>query len=508
MVTKFKSNQVFERNITFTRIVAFLVVLGCLLPGWLAYYQSESFVFVNAWDEETYLSMQGALGASVLPGYYISYLNYILNVVGVSGAVQNLIFDTLLLPGAILFIALALKRFNVGRYKEFELAVVICLSSVLFNYANPLTGMVLGPYNGSALFMAGWEYYPSILRTPNPQFTFFLVALTVYVFSRCRKWWLLLLPLPLMYYYVAVPYLIFIGSCAFNFLFSRNNILTGSGRVFASLVVSYFFVCAALVVLFYVQGLYSPGNPIRYNSFIFYESRFPQVPLYLLVLVGLFGGALALKLIVINVRTVQILFFLAGSALATVNVHVVSGFMLSQKNYYDYGVSLILGVFLTFLISQVRFRKFREFLLVVILVAVGIPSFFVQMRDFKASIYIGNKIDKIIDEVKKDPLHSLILDRDVSSKIAYSQANLISPPFSYLYNFPFVSRQCEFYEDLLGRAVLFTKNFPNVDASELDVTVLDIKRGLYESRASVARNYHYCTEALYTNGEFKLMMIK
>lgn len=508
MVIKLKFYQVFERNITLTRIFAFLVVCGCLFPGWLAYYQSESFVFVNAWDEETYLSMQGALGASVLPGYYISYLNYILNVVGVSGAVQNLIFDTLLLPGTILFVTLALKRFNVGYDKEFELAVVICLSSVLFNYANPVTDFALGPYNGSALLMAGWEYYPSILRTPNPQFSYFLVALTVYVFSRFRKWWLLLLPLPLMYYYVAVPYVIFIGSCASNFLFSRNNIFTGGGRVFASLIGSYFFVCTALVVLFYIQGLYSLENPIRSNSFIFYQSRFPQVPLYLLVLVGLFWGASALKLIVVNFRIVHVLFFLAGSALATVNVHVVSGFMLSQKNYYDYGVSLILGVFLAFLISMVRFHKFRDFILFVILVAVGSPSFFVQMRDFKTSIYIGNKIDKIIDEVKKDPLHSLILDRDVSSKIAYSQANLISPPFSYLYNFPFVSRQCEFYEDLLGRAVLFTKSFPNVDASELDVTVLDIKRGLYESRASVTRNYHYCTETSYTNGEFKLMMIK
>ncbi|WP_167141447.1 hypothetical protein [Pseudomonas sp. OTU750018] len=66
MVIKFKSYQVFDSKITLTRIVAFLVVLGCFLPGWLAYYQSNSFVFVNAWDEETYLSMQGALGASSL----------------------------------------------------------------------------------------------------------------------------------------------------------------------------------------------------------------------------------------------------------------------------------------------------------------------------------------------------------------------------------------------------------------------------------------------------------
>lgn len=508
MIIKFKNYKMLEQKTTLTRIVALLVVFSCLLPGWLAYYQSDSFVFVNAWDEETYLSMQGALGASALPGYYISYVNYILNVLGMSGAIQNLIFDTLLFPGSIYLIALSLKRFGVGVGKELELAVVICLSSVLFNYANPATGIILGSYNSTALLMAGWEYYPSILRTPNPQFSFFLVALAVYIFSKHRKWWLLLLPLPLLYYYVAVPYLIFIGACAFDFLFSRINVFAKGGRLIFSLVCSYFFVCIALVVFFYVGGLYSPENPIRSNSFVFYESRFPQLPLYLLALGGLFGGASALKLVNINSRIEQVLFLLAGSALATVNVHVVSGFMLSQKNYYDYGVSMLLGVFLAFFILLVKFERFRTLILVFILVAVGVPSFLVQMRDYEASIYIGGKIDQIINEVKKDPLHSLILDRDVSSKVAYSQANLISPPFSYLYNFPFISRQCEFYEDLLDRAVLFTKGLPSVKTSQLDFTVQGIRHGLYESRASVADNYHYCNEDLYANGEFKLMMIK
>ena len=51
-------------------VLSWVILIAVLAPEWWAFFKSEAFVFVNGWDEETYLSWQGVLGAKDSPGYY------------------------------------------------------------------------------------------------------------------------------------------------------------------------------------------------------------------------------------------------------------------------------------------------------------------------------------------------------------------------------------------------------------------------------------------------------
>ncbi len=65
-----------------------LAYLSYAFPMIYAYFESVNFIYVNAWDEETYLSYQGALGSLTVPGYWASGATvYTLQYLGLSGGV-------------------------------------------------------------------------------------------------------------------------------------------------------------------------------------------------------------------------------------------------------------------------------------------------------------------------------------------------------------------------------------------------------------------------------------
>ena len=71
-----------------------LAYLSYAFPMIYAYFESVNFIYVNAWDEETYLSYQGALGALSVPGYWASgAIVYTLQHLGLSGGEVNILFD-------------------------------------------------------------------------------------------------------------------------------------------------------------------------------------------------------------------------------------------------------------------------------------------------------------------------------------------------------------------------------------------------------------------------------
>lgn len=466
-------------------IISLVILIAVLAPEWWTFVKSEAFVFVNGWDEETYLSWQGVLGAKDGPGYYSLYLYWVLHQIGISGAVQNLISDTIFFPLTLYLVFLSLKRINFGADRALAYAVLICLSSVLFNYANPLVSYLLGPYDGSAIFMAGHEYYPTILRTPNPQVSYFLLALAVYGFLRLRRAWILLLPLPFLYFHVAVPYIFLLGLVATQRVSStRFKFHSLGSAVLVSLIV-FFVFSSGLTLLFYLEGFYRPDNFIRQSSF-FIETRQPQIPLMLLVL-----GFLCSLLIYSNwARTSKFhtaaLGWLAIAALLSVNVHLVAGFMAAQKNFYDYGLSVLFSLGLVIMFDVLLNDKVRYWAVLLTLLLVGYIAFQSQLRYAKYAVSLSYRIAPILDEVRNDPLHSIIPSLDVSSMMAYSTPKLLAPPFSYLYYFGFIARQCSEYELLLDNAVAYAKgklqDQPE-QLKELMKTASNIERGRREADA-------------------------
>src|SRR5512140_2665146 len=96
------------------------IIFGTFVVPWfIALASSPILTYSNAWDEETYLSYQGALAARNSPGYLPLHLVVLLHRLGVSGSVQNCLLD-LVAPAAIILCIYAAARV-FGRSRSISL---------------------------------------------------------------------------------------------------------------------------------------------------------------------------------------------------------------------------------------------------------------------------------------------------------------------------------------------------------------------------------------------------
>lgn len=499
-----------SRRIFLLAAGALIVLLAYLLPEWAAFVRSEVFVFVNGWDEETYLSWQGVLGSRNDLGYFVLHLYGLLHEVGLSGAMQNLLSDTLFPLLTVLLVAQSFRLRGVEAVRAFAYAVLVLFSSTLFNYANPVIKGLLGEYDGTAFLMAGWELYPSLLRTPNPQLSYFLLALAVYAWLRWRRFWLLLLPLPLLYYFAAVPYAFLIAVGVALSVVRRVPGLVAWKATVVSAVAVYVLMTLGAVGLFALAGFYNADNWVLNNAWVFAQTRMPQLPVVVLF---------ALPVVLMLWRFGQFdagrsqgnnLLILLLAAVASVNLHIVTGFMLSQKNYYDYGLSILFGLMLVAVLEWFKDRRLADRALVVLLVIIAIPTLASHLYFYQRALAISAKAAPIIDEVCHDPLHAVIPDLDVSSRMAYSTARLLAPPFSYQYYFQFIEKQCRYYPELLSAGLSQARE--DLAGREevlgrLENTAANIKRGQVESSVVSYKMLSYCTPEAYRLDGFKLLGI-
>ena len=352
------------------------VFLTYLIPEWRAFFSSDVFVFANGWDEEFYLSRQGILATKNAPGFFPLYLNLALHHLGLSGAVQNLIFDTVLPPATAWLVFLSLRHRNIDPVRAVAYATLVCFGSVLFNANNPLVSRMLGETRSSTVWiMSGWEVYASILRTPNPEVPFFLVACAVYGFVRFNKWWILILPLPVLYYHTAVPYT-FLLILGFSYQQLRTRYFTSStAALLAASALTLVVTGAGLVMLSYLEGLYQSTHPWRQQAYIFSETRRPQLPVGLIAAGILFPFGVFTGLLRVEPRMMTVIAIIAIASLGSVNLHIATGFMLSQKDYYDYGLSIFFALLLVIGIESIRFNVARSMMLAMTLIVVILFSY-------------------------------------------------------------------------------------------------------------------------------------
>lgn len=486
--------------------LACAIFLAYLLPEWLAFAKSGAYVLVNAWDEETYLTWQGILGSRNSPGYFVLYLNWLLHLAGLSGAIQNLLYDSFLPPLTVFFTYRCLGKLDIGPARAFAYATLICFSSTLFNYANPLVQFLLGSYDATGVFMAGWERYPSILRTPNPQVSYLLISAAVYGFLKFRKLWLLALPLPLIYYFVAVPY-VFAVSTALAYQQVRTRWINRPAVAMAAAsVFTFLLIGSGMVVLSWVTGLYQPDHPYRANSYLLVNTRHIQLPLIAMMMAGVYLLALRFKLYHEKSRWLAPLAVLAGTALGSINLHIIMGFMLSQKGYYDYGLSIIFGLALAIMIDRLRNPIVRDKALITTLAIIFVPTLLSQVYWYTQAVRLSHQLTPIVGQVRGDPLHAIIPDLRLSSRVAYSTPMLLAPPFSYQYYF-FIEKQCASYRTTLKHGLAFAKSqLPagSADLAKLEDTVRNIEKAQAESRTLSFGNPPYCAAMAAGNGHFVL----
>ncbi|WP_029031132.1 hypothetical protein [Salinarimonas rosea] len=187
-----------------------LIILGLMamaLEPALVYLLRPYLAYENGWDETTYLTYQGARAAAHHPvrfasGHVVTWLHEL----GVSGEIQNLVMDGLaLLVGSALTFALV-RRF-AGPSAGLRAVWFGFIGLVLFNQSNPL---LLGAFPNlrfeDTFWAVAWEGFHPFLRTPEPQLSLLWVALAVAALGRFRQPAILLLPVPLLYFPVAVGY--------------------------------------------------------------------------------------------------------------------------------------------------------------------------------------------------------------------------------------------------------------------------------------------------------------
>lgn len=431
-----------------TLLLVALAYLSYATPMIYAYFESTNFIYVNAWDEETYLSYQGALGALKIPGYWTSgAVVYLLQNLGLSGGDINVMFDCLITPLTFLLLAWGLGTLGIEKKRALIYSIIILFTPILFNFGNPLIKTLFTRSYG--LLGYGWEPYQSILRTPEPQLSFFLVALAMAGYLKTKKIILLFAPLPFLYFYVAISYGYFLVG---YYLLTRVRFFSARARtqrIVLTSLLSYLMIAVGFSIfdwLFLSKDAFIVATP---NTYI--ASHVPVIPI---------SGIVTLVLLAVQTRLSRrheipershnaAQLFVTLSLFLICNIHVFSGIMLSYKNYMDYSTSLIGGagivIFLDFLKkNNIKNSNLACGLVVLYILNLTFKAYGFSFETLEYNYFRGLQFNSSEDYKRayQDPMSIIITDRDLSAKLPYSVPKLPTLLFSYPYNFPLIANGC------------------------------------------------------------------
>lgn len=463
--------------------LALFIILSAILPGLYSYVTTHAtghiFTYVNGWDEETYLSYQGALGVKNLPGYYSLYLVVLLHKMGISGAIQNMLFDLILIPVTIYFTARMINHFVNNQRLSFLYSVIVLFSSVLFNYSNPLIDYFYGARHISPV-ISGWESYPSLLRSPNPLFSYFIIALTINVYWATKRSWVLIVPLGLLYYFVFQPYL-YCLSVARLFVYFKNKkeipyIILYNVLAFIIMGTFAYLAFNHLLSSHSQQGILNlngtPHIQIERNLF------FPLYTLFAGILLGI-----AYLLDILKNKEHQLVFIsLTLCTFFISNIQLITGVVIEIKNFQDYGNSILIGLILIVFLECLKTYSYSlwpyRMALIITLSLISYCSLHIltsprmQLNDSsQLDIFTPDKLAVI----NKFPLESLVLDRNLAAKISYGHSQMPSLLTSYTMNFPFIFSQCACFYKLAEKAHHFL-NERNITNEALNSTLMAMKK--------------------------------
>lgn len=452
----FQKNNEIYLNIFISSLI-FLIIFSYLFPLWYSFFISDIFIFVNAWDEETYLTYQGALGGITTPGYQISsMLTLFFQELNISGSIQNLISDTIISTLTLYFVYKIFVLYKFTRIDSLALSSLILFSSILFNHANPIVQSIfLREIN---TFMVGYEGYLSILRTPEPQLSYFLLSVFLFLFFKTKKKIFLIIPLFITYFYVAIVY----AYCLIIY-FSISKLKLNLKIILYVNIIAYFVISIGLIIMdkFFLQrteiinsSLYVLSQDII-SPIILFVNFFYTCIIYLIFYLK--KDNIQKQLFLSSILTLFIIFFIS-------NFQILTGYMLSYKNYFDYGLSIIIGIstMIFFLSLYNLFGRVVFVFPLLFILYLSLKSNGFDFEKINYKIWTGYQIsDKDREIILNKPESSIILDLDLNSKISYSKAKTIIPLFSYQYIFPFINNQCKGISELHLKAYEQYKNdFP------------------------------------------------
>jgi len=497
--------MVFIENIYIVLSVAILFTY--IIPLIYTWLNMDFFTYVNAWDEETYLTYQGAIGSLKSPGYTLgAALTLLFQYLGLSGSVQNLLFDLILIPLMVFFLYKIFIYGKVPKGYAFVLAVVTLFASVLFNYANPLLSTAY-PIRDVHFLMFGHENYASVLRTPNPELSYVIVLAALHFFLKTSKMIFLFLPLLFLYFYVAVPYEYFLSIyLVLRYIYKEY---TWKNIIYAS-VIAFIILGLGMLMMDY---LFIKGSHIEQLNDYYVRTRSFFMPLdALFSFLFIIGQYMVYRkehtLLQKRLLQIQVLLFLSFVFIG--NTQLISGYILSYKNYYDYSFSLLIGFALSIFIYSLLQSKIKGFVLHVVITSIVLTILLLNLASHRFhfskmqyQIYMGGSVDNTtLAHILRDPQHALVDYLDYRAKIAYGKALTIAPPFSYHYIFSFIDKQCVFNPVLHNNAIYYlSKTSPNRyrDFRSMYETYM---KSLRQSSMLPYGVMDYCKKSIYTNTNF------
>ncbi len=447
----------------FAALIPGLVLFGiCVaaysIPAVVNYLRTDPFVYTNASDEITYLSFQGAGVQKFRPGYWFSsWIVLILHGAGLSGAAQNVLFDSVIPFLMWLSVAEVLKRLGVSRVAAYILSVIAIFFGPAVNFSNQL--LAESAWLNSDWIVAPQHNFLPLLRTPQPQLSWLLISLTAVAVARGRSprsFWLVV---PLLYWTTG-------AWCVFG-LFAYE--VSRLPRIKRS-IVAILSLTAVLYVGFVSLGfrIVAARWPVWRENVVYAE----DVPRLSFVAVCI-GVSWAILEIVGLLRRRQLLraermVFASATAGALIisNLNLLAGARLDLRSLEGYEGTLLVGIAVTWLVKTVTDSLCnapalsRPVLAYVLLwvTALGMvlrPVLSGSGFDHQAGHYaIVGTYDFGQDRewLLEHPLQSVVPDtmwrssRSTVNRLTLARPRQIAPLFSYQYGFARWMRRCGVYE--------------------------------------------------------------
>jgi hypothetical protein len=401
-----------HREIKWFTSIFFLGVI--FLPNLFPLYQlfvTKGYLFYqNAFDEYSYLSFEAAsqkTGILRFSRYLIRWLHEI----GFSSGYINFVFDLVCPAVIIYFIFKMFSLLGFDKNKSLLAAALIIVFPVLIGGSNPVYSKLF-----HLTLSSGWvywlvipeAYYPPFYRTPEPQLSYLLMVLAVYISIKRKSFIPLYFVAPFLYGFLRVPYLFIVLSCHLSKINKKHNFV----RIkYASWFIGFFsyVLVSAMVGLYYEISLKDILKPAFLPA-----TRLP-----------LLSGTFVLCLLVWKIlprhsawKNSEFIGFVVAAPLAAANCQVISGF-ISQPINFEQGFGVVCLSFLAtiFILSL----KKQKWIIPALSISTMLLSLIYSFQIFRVNsnpILLQEPPRELIEALREDPFNVVFEDSRLGSTMS------------------------------------------------------------------------------------------
>ena len=388
--------------------VFFIIVAAISFPIFQMVTSSGYVFYCNGVDEGSYLQYDFAKLSTKFWGLsrVSQRIVVALHELGFSGGMINFLFD-LIIPGVVFFLTyFVFIKFAFEKRHAYVASILVVVLPVFFTAFNPFLSYLAEANRHTSLNF--WVTTPDtdmlpLFRTPEPQFSFLLIALTMTVSLLSGRLWLNYLVTPFLYPFIAVPFAFILLSIHLRVLFAKFGL-----KVFFSPVISYLLISTGLFF---------------YNNFILNDDQRSYLVATHLPLVSVTG---VIALIIYSALSsafhcknyISLVFALAPNVAA--NTQIISGWLVQANNYEQYAGAICISCILA-----MHAPKFSDFFnRNLARVALGIVLL-LGVKDFATNRAITGEIqltESVLQQLRQAPQELALNDVKTSTWL-----NLVYP---------------------------------------------------------------------------------